>query len=65
MVTLIGCAFAAVYKIGMKQLISFCADTGFTSYGLVEQNHELPDEMLMEMGVDTISIPRANVSRTD
>lgn len=63
--SLVGCAFAAVYNIGKKQLISFCADTGFTCFGLVEQNYELPDHVLKEMGVETISILRTEVSRTE
>lgn len=59
--SLVGCAFAAVYEIGKKKLISFCVDTGFTCFGLVEQNYELPDEVLNEMGIKTAKIGRANI----
>ena len=59
--SLVGCAFAAVYQIGKKKLISFCVDTGFTCFGLVEQNYEIPDEVLNEMGIKTAKIGRANV----
>lgn len=59
--SLLGCSLAVVYNIGKNKLISFCVDTGFTCFGLVEQNYELPDEVLKEMGVDTVSVGRAKV----
>lgn len=62
--SLVGCTFAAVYNIGKNKLISFCVDTGFTCFGLVEQNYELPEEVLAQMGVETITIPRTEVPRT-
>lgn len=40
-------------------------DTGFTCFGLVEQNYELPDEVLHELGVETIPILRTRVERAD
>lgn len=63
--SLVGTSFAVVYNIGKKKLISFCVDTGFTCFGLVEQNYELPEEILHEMGVHTIPIPRTDVNRTE
>ncbi|WP_346936032.1 hypothetical protein [Clostridium sp.] len=63
--SLVGCAFATVYNIGKKKLISFCVDTGFTCFGLVEQNYELSDEVLKEIGIDTIKIDRTNVNTTE
>ena len=62
--SLLGCSIAVVYNIGKKQLISFCVDTGFTCFGLVEQNYELPEAVLQEMGVHTIPVPRTDVNRT-
>ena len=62
--SLLGCSVAVVYNIGKKKLISFCVDTGFTCFGLVEQNYELPDEVLKELGIDTVKIGRAKVRRT-
>lgn len=59
--SLIGTSFCVVYNIGKKKLISFCIDTGFTCFGLVEQDYVLPDQVLHEMGVDTIPVPRAQV----
>ena len=63
--TLIGTAFCVLYNIGKNKLISFCVDTGFTCFGLVEQNYELPDEVLNELGVETIPIPRTQIERVD
>lgn len=66
--SLVGTAFAVVYNIGKKKLISFCAETGFTCFGLVDQNYELPEEVLQSMGISCahiarIPIERAGVSR--
>ena len=61
--SLIGCSVAVVYNIGKKKLISFCIDTGFTCFGLVEQNYELPESVLHQLGIDTINIGRTDVQQ--
>jgi hypothetical protein len=61
--SLIGTSFSIVYNIGKKKLISFCADTGFTCFGLVEQDYELPEEIINELGIDTIPIPRTQIEQ--
>ena len=63
--TLIGTSICVIYNIGKKKLISFCVDTGFTCFGLVEQDYELPEEVLNELGVETIPIPRTQIDRID
>lgn len=63
--SLLGCAIAVVYNIGKRKLISFCVDTGFTCFGLVDQNYELPEEVLKDLGVDITPLSRTNVSRTN
>lgn len=62
--SLLGCSVAVVYNIGKKKLISFCVDTGFTCFGLVEQDYELPDEVMKELGIDTVKIGKAKVDTT-
>ena len=62
--SLLGCAIAVVYNIGKKKLISFCVDTGFTCFGLVEQNYELPESILNELGIDTIKISKTVIPQT-
>jgi hypothetical protein len=63
--SLVGTAFAVVYNIGKKKLISFCVDSGFTCFGLVDQNYELPEEVLRDMGVDLTPVSRTTISRTN
>lgn len=62
--SLLGCSVSVVYSIGKRKLISFCVDTGFTCFGLVEQDYELPDRVLKELGVHTIQVPKTEISRT-
>lgn len=40
------------YNVGYNALLSFCVDTGFTMFGLVEQNYELPDDVLQSIGAE-------------
>ena len=68
--SLIGCTCAVVYQVGKKQLISFCVDTGFTCFGLVEQDYQLPEEVLNDMGLDLAEIDytpieTAQIERTE
>lgn len=41
------------YQVGYKTVISFCIDSGFTMFGLVEQDYELPKELIKEIGIET------------
>ena len=63
--SLVGTSFCVVYNIGKKKLIAFCVDTGFTCFGLVEQNYEIPEDVLHEMGVETVTIPRTSIETTE
>ena len=40
------------YNTGYNAFITFCVDTGFTMFGLVDQNYELPDEVMEAVGVE-------------
>lgn len=40
------------YNIGYNAMLSFCVDTGFTMFGLVEQDYKLPPEVFDKIGVD-------------
>ena len=42
---------AFVYDKVYNVALSFCIDTGFTMFGLVEQNYKLPDYILRELGI--------------
>lgn len=59
--SLIGCAFGAIYDVSKKKFISFCVNSGFTCFGLVEQDYTLPEDFLKEIGIDVIQIDRTEV----
>lgn len=40
------------YNMGQKVVLSFCVDSGFTMFGLVEQDYTLPKEIMQEIGID-------------
>ena len=42
---------AFVYDKVYNVALSFCIDTGFTMFGLVEQNYKLPDYILRKLGI--------------
>ncbi len=44
-----------VYNTGYKATISFCVNSGFTMFGLVDQDYSLPDEIIEEIGIDTFN----------
>ena len=51
--SLIGFAIAELIHIGTKKLFfSFCVESGCTFFGLVEQNYELPQEIIDAIGVE-------------
>jgi len=62
--SLIGCAFGAAYDFGKKKLISFCVESGFTCFGLVDQDYSIPEDALKDMGIDITEIDRIEVDRS-
>jgi hypothetical protein len=44
-------AAAFIYDMAYKSFLSFCCESGFTFFGLVEQNYELPIDILKEIGI--------------
>ena len=40
------------YSLAYKPAISFCVDTGFTMFGLVNQDYVLPEDVIKEIGID-------------
>ncbi len=54
--SLAGAVLCVLYEIGKRKAISLCVDTGFTCFGLVEQDYELPDEVLTQLGIETIPL---------
>ena len=49
----IGSAIGSVaYEAGYSATMSFCIDTGFTLFGLVDQNYKLPKDVMQEIGIE-------------
>lgn len=40
------------YTCGDNTVMSFCVDTGFTMFGIVQQDYTLPEDVLRAIGVD-------------
>ena len=54
--SLVGTAIATVYNFSKKKFLSVCVDTGFTCFGLVDQDYEMPIEYLKQLGIE-IDLP--------
>ena len=52
-------------KISEKTILSFCADTGFSFFGLVEQNYELPKEIIERLGLEVVSLNHVELKRNE
>ncbi|MEL7660361.1 hypothetical protein [Acetobacterium wieringae] len=44
------------YTAGKSVCLSFCVESGFTFFGLVDQDYELPDEVIKELGIEIFEI---------
>lgn len=44
------------YDISGNIFMSYCVNSGFTFFGLVKQNYELPDVVLKEIGLDLLNL---------
>ncbi len=42
-----------LYDTGYSAFMSLCCDTGFTCFGLVDQNYKIPKEILNQLGIKT------------
>lgn len=42
-----------VADVGHTAVLSFCAETGITMFGLVEQDYTLPEDIIKEIGIET------------
>ena len=51
-------AGSVIYSSIYNPVLSFCVDSGFTLFGLVDQNYELPEEVLKEIGIEVFEYER-------
>ena len=54
-----------IYHIGYSTAISFCVDTGFTMFGLVDQNYELPEDVMREIGIDVFDYEKFDYAKVE
>jgi len=51
----VGSAAAGIaYAAGKQAFVALCVESGFTAFGLVEQDYELPESALREIGVEVL-----------
>lgn len=51
------------YSCGYNAVLSFCVDTGFTMFGLVEQDYTLPEDVLEQIGIDVFHYEKFDYER--
>ena len=56
---------AFTYDCGYSAVLSFCIDTGFTMFGLVEQDYRLPNEALERLGIDLFEYEKCEYDRCE
>lgn len=61
--SVIGCGIAAAYNQGKKLALALCVDTGFTFFGLVEQDYTLPADVLREIGIEVFDYKKYDYSQ--
>lgn len=54
-----------LYSSGYQTAISFCVDTGFTMFGLVEQDYVLPENILHQIGAHIFEYEQFAFSKFD
>lgn len=61
--SLVGAGASIAYNWSKKKLISICVDTGFTCFGLVDQDYTIPHEILKQLGVEFAEPGKAGMSK--
>lgn len=54
---------STVISIGESAILSFCADTGFSFFGLVEQDYVLPKDVIERLGLEVVSLEHYELNR--
>lgn len=64
--SLVGSVVASItINIAESAMLSFCVDSGFSFFGLVEQDYRLPDEVLERLGVHIVSFEHVDIKRVE
>lgn len=56
-------AGSVIYSSIYNPVLSFCVDSGFTLFSLVDQNYELPEEVLKEVGIEVFEYEKFEYER--
>lgn len=51
------------YEFGYKGVLSLCASTGFTMFGLVEQDYTLPEDVIQSIGIKVFDYEKFNFKK--
>jgi hypothetical protein len=54
-------AASFVYDTGYKAFLSFCCDSGFTFFGLVDQNYIIPEEIIKQIGIKIFNYEKMHI----
>jgi hypothetical protein len=54
-----------VYNVMDNAIMALCVESGWTMFGLVDQDYELPDEVINELGFDLYDVDEFNVDEYD
>ena len=51
-------------SLSERTLVSFCVESGFTLFGLVKQDYQLPEDIFKGMGFNLIELNRIKLNET-
>lgn len=54
---------SVAYNIGKSIFMSFCVESGFTFFGIVEQNYELPRNIIDEIGIEVFEYEKFDYNK--
>ena len=54
-----------VYNVMDNAFMALCVESGWTMFGLVDQDYELPDDVINELGFDLYEVDEFNVDEYD
>lgn len=58
-------AASTMFEVGEKVFLSFCTGTGFACFGLVNQNYELPPNVMDYIGLDIINLKQKDIAQCE
>lgn len=53
------------YNCGYNAILSFCVESGFTFFGIVNQDYKLPEEVLKEIGIEVFEYEKFDYTKSE